>query len=99
MFPKLKKILQLIKETRVGSWFLFEDHTIIRKCGCEDESYKLPTFLTTGFFALDYIRQRLYSDHLHFSQSRKTINFKLSEEVGPFLVKFKTALEFAENIL
>jgi hypothetical protein len=44
MFPKFKKILQMRKDTRLGDWYLVEDHTIIRVYGFEEEPYKLSIF-------------------------------------------------------
>jgi hypothetical protein len=99
MFPELKKMLQLSKETRVRSWFLFQYHTIIRIYGCEEEPNKLPSLLTPIKFSFKYIRQRIHYDHLHFVQYEQIITFKLPREVGLFLVKFRIALEFGEDML
>jgi hypothetical protein len=50
MFHEFKKILQLRKHTRLGYWYLDEDHTIIRVYGFEQDPYKLSIFLTPRIF-------------------------------------------------
>jgi hypothetical protein len=92
-FGEFKKILHLRKYTIVGDWYLGEDHTIIRVYVFEQHPYKLPIFLTQRIFSLEYITQRLISNQFHFSQHKQAINFKLPQEVGPFLVKLRTSLD------
>jgi hypothetical protein len=67
MFPEFKKILQLRKYTRLGDWYLAEDHTIITVYGFEQDPYKLPIFLTPRIFNFEYIRKRLILVQFHFS--------------------------------
>ena len=44
--------LQFTPETRVGVWFLFKDHTIIRVYGFEGKAYKLSAFLKVRIIAM-----------------------------------------------
>jgi hypothetical protein len=41
LFPECKKLLQLSQDTKVGDWYIFENHTIIRIYGYEIEPYLL----------------------------------------------------------
>jgi hypothetical protein len=59
LFPEFKKLLQLSLDTKVGDWYLFQNHTEIRIYGSEAQPFLLPVFLTMRIFSLEYIRQRL----------------------------------------
>ena len=48
--------------------------------------YKLPRFVTTRIFALEYLRQLLNVDEINFIASRKRTQFKLKNQIGPFIV-------------
>ena len=63
---ELKNKLQLSPQKKLGDWFLFEDHTIIRVYGFEDEPFLLPSFLTPRIYASKYISQIFSLDHEHF---------------------------------
>jgi hypothetical protein len=96
MFPEFKRMIQLRKDTILGDWYLDEDQTVIRLYVFEEEPYKSLAFLTPMIFSLEYIRQRLHYDHLHFSHHRQAITFKFPQEVGPFFVKLRTSLVVIE---
>jgi hypothetical protein len=51
------------------------------------------------FFSLEFIRQRLNYDHVNFLANKKKTSFKLKKEVGPFIVKDKSALQEEEEHL
>ena len=57
-----KKWLQFTPETKVGGWFLCEDHIVIRVYRFEDKTYTLPTFFTIRLLAMEYARKRLLSN-------------------------------------
>jgi hypothetical protein len=59
LFPECRQMLQLTPDTKVGDWYIFEDHTIIRIYGSEFKPYLLPLFLTLRIFALEYISQMI----------------------------------------
>jgi len=55
----IRKILQLLKNYRIGDWYFYQDHTEIRIYGCELCPYKLPRYAPMRLFALEYFRQLL----------------------------------------
>jgi hypothetical protein len=59
----------------------------------------LPKFLTIRIFALEYIRQRLNFDYIHFSSKKQKVTFKLKKEVGPFIVNTRATFQVAEKLL
>ena len=42
---EIKKVLQLSEHSRIGDWFLYQNHTEIRVYGCQLTPYKLPKYL------------------------------------------------------
>ena len=67
--------------------------------GSEVKPFKLPSFLTMSVFYLEFIRQSLNVDDIHFIPRRKRTNFKPKREVGPFIVVNRLALQFVEAML
>ena len=53
--------------------------------------YKLPRFVTTRIFALEYLRQLLNVDEINFIASKKKTQFKLKNQIGPFIVNTREA--------
>jgi hypothetical protein len=60
--------------------------------------YLLPAFLTTKFFALEFIRQRLHSEE-HLCAFKKASDVKFPLKVGPFIIKNKETLSVVEKLL
>lgn len=83
---EMKKILQLSEKCKMGDWFLYEKHTELRIFGSNLQPYKLPKYLTIRVFALEYLRQVLNSDAINFMASKKKTQFKLKNQIGPFIV-------------
>jgi len=52
--------------------------------GLEFKPFKFPSFFTMTVFALEFIRQILDPDDIHFIPRKKRTNFKPKREVGPF---------------
>lgn len=96
---ELKTHLQLSLDTRIGYWYLFENHTILRVYGFEEEPFLLPAFLTPNIYALEYIKKRFASDHEHFAKYHKTITFKLPYTIGPFSAKNRKARDITDDLL
>ena len=48
--------------------------------------YKLSRFFTTRIFVLEYLRHLLNVDEINFIASRKKTQFKLKNQIGPFIV-------------
>lgn len=71
ILEELNNYLQLSPKTRIGDWYFFENQTIIRVYGFEDEPFLLPAFLTPRIYALEYIRQRFALYFEHFGKFKK----------------------------
>jgi hypothetical protein len=55
--------------------------------------------LTPRIFALEYIRQRLNSDDIHFVSRKYKASFKLKKEIGPFIVNTISTLQVTTKVL
>jgi hypothetical protein len=68
---EVQRILHLSDNTKIGDWYLYQDYTEIRVYGCELAPYKLPKYLPVKIFALEYIRQIINFDDIHFVSLKK----------------------------
>lgn len=93
------KELQFIDQAITGDWYCYQNYTEIRVFGCELPPYKLPKYLPVRIFALDYLRQRLNADEVHFVFSKNKLQFKLKDQVGPFICNTRAAGEEADKML
>lgn len=82
-----------------GDWYLFENHTILRIYGFEDEPYLLPTFLTPKIYALEFIRWRFATNYEHFAKYKKSITFNLPYKTGPFIARSGTSKTITKDLL
>ena len=96
---EIKKILQLSEQTRTGDWYLYEKHTEIRVFGSNNLPYKLPKYVPMRVFALEYIRQILNSYSINFLAAKKKTQFKLKNQVGPFICNHRDAENVAAKQL
>ena len=87
--PKAQECLQLINACKFGDWFVYEDYSEIRLYGAGVEPYILPNFVPMRLFALEFIRQSLNVDQVHFVPMNKGHLFKLDMSVGPFVVNMR----------
>jgi hypothetical protein len=85
IFIESKKLLQLNSDKRVGDWYIVENYTEIRVYGYDLQPFHLPILLTPGIFALEYIREILNSDDIHFVSRKYKASFKLRKRVGAFI--------------
>lgn len=76
---------------KTGDWYLYRNQTEIRVYGALLAPYKLPRFVTTRIFALEYLRQILNADEVNFMASRKKTQFKLKNQIGPFILNNREA--------
>ena len=83
----------------MGDWYLYEDYTKIKLCGCELEPYKLPIYLIPRLFSLEFIRQSLNVDQVHFASHNINRIFKIPQDVGPFVVKSTETDTITHNML
>ena len=90
---EIKRILHLSEHCKLGDWYLYENYTERRIFGATLAPYKLPKFLTIRFFALEYLRQVLNVDAINFMAAKKKTQFKLKNQIGPFIVNNRDALK------
>jgi len=96
---EIKRVLQLSKNNRVGDWDLYYDHTKIKIYGCQLTPYKLPIYLPMRIFALAYFRQIINSDEVNFPLARKKTQFKIKNQMSPFICNNREFGQEAEKIL
>ena len=70
----------------MGDWFIYENHTEIRIFGSNLLPYKFPKYMNMIIFSLEYLRQILNFDSINFLAARKKTQFKLKNQVGPFII-------------
>jgi hypothetical protein len=68
---EVQRILHLSDNTKIGDSYLYQYYTEIRVYGCELAPYKLPKYLLVRIFVLEYIRQIINSDDIHFVSLKK----------------------------
>lgn len=96
---EIVKVLQLVDQAITGDWYLYQNYIEIRVYGCKLPPYKLPKYLAIINFALEYIRQRLNADEIHFVAAKKKSQFKLKSQVGTFFYNTRVAGEEADRLL
>ena len=84
--PKAQEFLHLGASCKFGDWFVFEEYYEIILYGGNVEPYRLPNFVPMRLFALEFIRQSLNVDHVHFFPMKKGHMYKLPMSVGLFIV-------------
>jgi len=82
---EIKRVLQLSKQTKVGDWYLYQNHTEIKIYGCMVAPYKFPRYLYMRLFALEYYRKLINADEVNFVNAKKKANFKIKDQLGPFI--------------
>jgi len=95
----IQKTLQLSKNYKIGDWYLYENHTVIRIYGCELCPYRLPRYVPMRLFALEYYRKLINSDLTHFHSAKKKAHLKLKYHLGPFIMNKKEGWQEVEKIL
>lgn len=86
---EIKRILQLEKNSKVGYWYLYQNHIEIRIYGCELPPYKLHKYLLMRIFSLEYFRQIVSANDVNFLVSRNNTQFKMKNQMGPFIYNTK----------
>ena len=90
----IKRILQLSKQYRVGDWYLYKNHTEIRIYGCELCPFKLPKYVPMRLFALEYFREMINSDLVHFYNAKKKAQLRIKNQLCPFSATVEKQREF-----
>jgi hypothetical protein len=96
---EVQRILHLSDNVQTGDWYLCQNHTEIRIFGCELAPYKLPRYVHVRVFALEYIRQIMNSDDIHFVFLKKKQQLRIKGQIGPFICNSRSAGEEADHIL
>jgi hypothetical protein len=91
--------LHLSDNTKTGDWYLYQNHTEIKVYGCELAPYKLPKYLPVRIFALEYIRQIMNSDDIHFVSLKKKQQLRIKGQIGSFICNSQGAREEADRML
>ena len=68
---EIQRILHLSDLAKTGDWYLYQNHTEIRIYGCEMAPYKLSRYFPVRIFTLEYIRQMINLDDIHFVAFKK----------------------------
>jgi hypothetical protein len=96
---EIQRILHLSDLAKTGDWYLYQDHTEIRIYGCELPPYKLPKYFPVRIFALEYIRQMINSDDIHFVAFKKKQQLRIKGQIGSFICNNRAAGEEANKLL
>jgi hypothetical protein len=96
---EVQRIIHLSDLAKKGDWYLYQNHTEIRVYGCEFPPYKLPKYLPVRIFALEYIKQMINSDDIHFVSFKKKQQLKIKIQIGSFICNSRAAGEEANNLL
>ena len=92
-------MLQLILDKRVGDSYIFEHYNEIMVYGCQLSPFRFPIFMNPIIFSLEYVRQRLNSDEIHFVPNKYKVTFKLKKEVVPFILNTRSTLQMKKKRL
>jgi hypothetical protein len=96
---EIQRILHLSDLAKIGDWYLYKDHTEIRVYGCELAPYKLPKYFPVRIFSLEYIRQMINSDDIHFVAFKKKQQLRIKGQIGSFICNNRAAGEEANKLL
>jgi hypothetical protein len=96
---EVQRILHLSDNAKIGDWYLYQNHTEIRVFGCELAPYKLPQYVLVRIFALEYIRQIMNSDDIHFVSLKKKQQLRIKGQIGSFICNSRGTGEEADRML
>ncbi len=91
--------MHLSEQTKIGDCYLYQNFIEIRVYRCEFPPYRLPKFVPMRIFSLEYIRQMVHMDNLHFVAAKKNSQFKIKAQVGPFICNTKAVGKEANSLL
>jgi hypothetical protein len=96
---EVRRVLHLAENTKTGDWYLYQNHSEIRVYGCELAPFKLPKYMPVRIFALEYIRQIMNSDDIHFVSLKKKQQLRLKGQIGSFICNNRGAGDEADRLL
>jgi hypothetical protein len=82
---EVQRILHLSDNAKTGDCYFYQNHTEIRVYRCELVPYKLPQYLSVRIFSLEYIRQIMNSDDIHFFSLKKKQQLRIKGQIGSFI--------------
>ena len=96
---EIQRILHLSYLEKMGDWYLYQVHTEIRVYGCELAPYKLPMYFPVRIFSLEYIRQMINSDDIHFVSLKKKQQLRIKGKIRSFICNSRGIGEEADRLL
>jgi hypothetical protein len=96
---EIQRILHLSDLAKTGDWYLYQNHMEIRIYGCELAPYKLPKYFPVRIFTLEYIRQMINSDDIHFVSLKKKQQLRIKGQIGSFICNSRAVGEEANKLL
>ena len=96
---EIQRILHLLDLAKTRDWYLYQNHNEIKIYGCELAPYRLPKYLPMRIFALEYIRQMINSDNIHFVSLKKKQQLRIKGKIGSFIYNNRDVREEADKFL
>jgi hypothetical protein len=96
---EIQRILHLSDLAKMGDLYLYQDHIEIRVYGCKLAPYKFPKYLLVRIFSLEYIRQMINSDDIHFVSLKKKQQLRIKGKIGSFICNSRCDREEADRLL
>jgi hypothetical protein len=96
---EVQRILHLSDNTKTTDWYLYQDYIEIRVYRCELAPYKLHRYLLVRIFSLEYIRQIINSNDIHFVSLKKRHHLRIKGQIDSFICNNHGAGEEADIML
>jgi hypothetical protein len=96
---EIHNILHLSDLAKIGDWYLYQNHTEIKIYGCKLAPYRLPKNFPVRIFTLEYIRQMINSDDIHFVSLKKKQQLRIKGQIGSFIYNNRGIGEEADGFL
>lgn len=96
---EIKRVLLFSNNNKLGDWYLHQNHSKMRVYGCQLAPYKLPKYLPVRIFSLEYFKKIINSDEVNFLTVRKKTQFKIKNQLGPFICNNREDRPEVEKIL
>ena len=78
---------------------MYQNHSEIQVYGCELAPYKMLRYIPVRIFALEYIRQIMNSDDIHFVSLKKKQQLWIKGQIGSFICNSRGAGEEEDKML
>jgi hypothetical protein len=96
---EVQRILHFSDNTKMSDWYFYQDYTKIRVYRCELAPYKLPKYLPVRIFSLEYIRQIINFDDIHFVSLKKNQILRMKGQIGSFICNNRGTGEEEDKML